>query len=61
MLEGSNPKINVPDVPQHIVLNNMLTNCSLLNTDSPGSKQTENSNYEAINKPAKGVYIDVHP
>ena len=55
MLDGSNTKINVPDVRQHNVLNNMLTNCSLLKTDSPRGKETENSNHEAINKPVKGV------
>ena len=32
----------------------MLTNCSLLNTDSPRGKETDNSNHEAINKPVKG-------
>ena len=30
VLEGSNTKINAPVVPQHNVLNNMLSNCSLL-------------------------------
>ena len=55
VLEGSNTKINVPEVPQHNVLNNMLTNCSLLNTDSPRGKDMENSNHEAINKPVKRV------
>ena len=45
----------VPVVPQHNVLNNILTNCSLLNTDSPRGKEMENSNHVAINKPVKGV------
>ena len=55
MLEGSNTIINVPDVPQHNVLNNMLTICSLLNTGSPRGKETKNSNHEAINKPVTAV------
>ena len=41
VLDGSNTKINVPDVqdvPEDNLLNNMLTNCSLLNTDSPRGK-----------------------
>ena len=42
VLEGSNTKINVPDVPQENVLNNMLTNCSLLNTDSSRGKEMKN-------------------
>ena len=57
VLEGSNTKINVKDVhdvPEDI-LNNMLTNCSLLNTDSPRGKITDNSYQEAINKPVNGV------
>ena len=40
--EGLNTTINVPevrDVPQHNVLNNMLTNCSMLYTDSPRGKK----------------------
>ena len=48
MLEGSNTKINVPDVPQHNVLNHMLTNCSLLNTDSIRGKEIENKNVDSI-------------
>ena len=55
MLEGSNTKINVPDVTQHNVLNNMLTNCSLLNTDSSRGKEMGNSNHEAINKAVNGL------
>ena len=45
MLESSNIKFNVPDVqvvPEDNVLNNMLTNCSLLNTDSLRGKETDN-------------------
>ena len=58
VLEGSNTKINVPDVqdvPEDNVLNNMSTNCSLLNTDSPRGKKSDNSYQEAINKPVNGV------
>ena len=55
VLEGSNSIINVPDVPQHNVLNNMLTNCSLLNTDSTRGKEMENSNHEAMDKLENGV------
>ena len=33
----------------------MLTNCSLLKTDSPRGKEIENSNHVAINKPVKGL------
>ena len=55
MLEGSNTKINVRDFPQDNVLNNMLTNCSLLNTDSSRDKEMENYNHEAMNKPVNGV------
>ena len=54
VLEGSNTKINVTDVPQHNVLNNMLTNCSLLSTDSSRGNEMENSNHEAIKKLVKG-------
>ena len=42
VLDGSNTKINVPDVqdvPEDNELNNMLTNRSLLNTDSPRGKE----------------------
>ena len=55
-----NTKIIVPDVqdvPKQKVLNNMLTNCSMLNTDLPRGKETENSNHEAMNKPVKGVQM----
>ena len=58
VLDGSNTKINVgdvQDVPEDNVLNNMLTNCSLLNTDSPRGKKTDNSYQEAINKPVNLV------
>ena len=56
--EGSDIKITVPEVqnvPEHNVLDNMLTNCSMLNTDSHKGKKRENLNNEAINKPVKGV------
>ena len=33
----------------------MLTNCSLLNTDSSRGKEIKNSNHEAMNKPVNGV------
>ena len=33
----------------------MLTNCSLLNTDSSRGKEMENSTHEAMNKPVNGV------
>ena len=33
----------------------MLTNCSLLNTDSTRGKEMENSNHEAMDKPENGV------
>ena len=33
----------------------MLTNCSLLNTDSSRGKEMENSNREAMNRPVNGV------
>ena len=49
--------LNVPDVqnlPEDNVLNNMLTTCSVLNTDSHRGKETDNLNHEAINKPVKG-------
>ena len=59
VLESSNTKINVPNVPQHNVLNNMSTHCSLLNTDSPRGTEMENSNHEAINKPVKGVEMHI--
>ena len=55
VLEGSNTKINVPHFPQDNVLIKMLTNCSLLNTDSSRGKEIDNSNHEAMNKPVNVV------